>query len=175
MVSCENDNITPGKSKHSTERSLPTCHHCGMVGHIRTTCGKLKFPRTWNKKNAPKMLKNIPRQNMFLHIADYPLKSLSLFAIIVGLAVTSDPSAHTYPCYWPNMVVWCFECCFSLQWVLLVFYIGNILVDKNTLCKGCFLNRIIGSIQSLLVIWTMSHFMLCVGYKVLEDVHEDSM
>jgi len=23
-------------------------------------------------------------------------------------------------------------------WFLLVFYIGNILVNKNTLCKGCF-------------------------------------
>jgi hypothetical protein len=23
--------------------------------------------------------------------------------------------------------------------ILLVFYIGNILVDKNTLCNGCFL------------------------------------
>jgi hypothetical protein len=31
-----------------------------------------------------KMLKNIPRQNMFLHIGDNPLKSLSLFAITVG-------------------------------------------------------------------------------------------
>jgi len=86
MVSCANDNTTPTNSKHSTERSLPTCHHCGMVGHIRPNCGQLKFPRTWNKKNAPKKekyVKNIPRQNMFLHIGDNPLKSLSLFAITV--------------------------------------------------------------------------------------------
>jgi hypothetical protein len=57
-----------------------------MVGHIRPNCGQLKFPRTWNKKNAPKKekyVKNIPRQNMFLHIGDNPLKSLSLFAITV--------------------------------------------------------------------------------------------
>jgi len=39
MISCENDNTTPAKSKHSKERSLPTCHHCGMVGHIRPNCG----------------------------------------------------------------------------------------------------------------------------------------
>jgi hypothetical protein len=26
--------------------------------------------------------------------------------------------------------------------ILLVFYIGNILVDKNTLCNGCFLTRL---------------------------------
>jgi len=46
MVSCENDNTTPVKSKHSTGRSLLTCHHCGMVGHIRPNCSQLKFPRT---------------------------------------------------------------------------------------------------------------------------------
>jgi hypothetical protein len=39
MVSCENDNTTLAKSEHSTERSLPTCHHCRMVGHIRPNCG----------------------------------------------------------------------------------------------------------------------------------------
>jgi hypothetical protein len=43
-----------------------------------------------------KALKNIPRQNMFLHIGDNPLKSLSLFAITVGWVITSDPSAHMY-------------------------------------------------------------------------------
>jgi len=58
---------------------------------------------------------------------------------------------------------------------VLVFYIGNILIDKNTLCNGCFLNKIIGYIQSLHVIWIVSHFMPCVGHKVLEDVHEDFM
>jgi hypothetical protein len=57
MVSCEN--TTLAKSKHSTERSLPTCHHCRMVGHIRPNCGQLKFPRTWNKKNAPKKKKDV--------------------------------------------------------------------------------------------------------------------
>jgi hypothetical protein len=39
MVSCENDNTTPAKCKHSTKRSLPTCHHCGIVGHIRPNYG----------------------------------------------------------------------------------------------------------------------------------------
>jgi hypothetical protein len=37
---------------------------------------------------------------------------------------------------------------------VLVFYIGNILVDKNTLCNGCFLNRIFGSIH----FWTTRTF-----------------
>jgi len=36
---------------------------------------------------------------------------------------------------------------------MLVFYVGYILDDKNTLCNGCNLNRIIGLIQNLQVIW----------------------
>jgi hypothetical protein len=87
MVSCENNNTTPVKSKHSTERSLPTCHYCGIVEHIRPNCGQFKFPITWNKKNAPnkeKDVEDISRQNMFLHIGDNSFRSLSIFAITMG-------------------------------------------------------------------------------------------
>jgi hypothetical protein len=58
---------------------------------------------------------------------------------------------------------------------LLVLYIGNILVDKNTLCNGCFLNRIFGPIQSLQVIWTVFVSSHVIDHKFLKDVHEDSM
>jgi hypothetical protein len=58
---------------------------------------------------------------------------------------------------------------------LFVFYIGNILVDKNTLCNDCFLNRFIGFIQSLQVTWTLFVSSHVTGHKFLEDVHEDSM
>jgi hypothetical protein len=58
---------------------------------------------------------------------------------------------------------------------MLVFYVGNILDDKNTLCNGCFLNMIIGFIQSLQVIWTVPISSHVIGHKFLEDVHEDSM
>jgi hypothetical protein len=54
VISCENANITSARPKHSTTRSLPTCHHSGTVGHIKPNCGQLNYPRTWNKKNAPK-------------------------------------------------------------------------------------------------------------------------
>jgi hypothetical protein len=36
---------------------------------------------------------------------------------------------------------------------LLVFYVGYILDDKNTLRNGCYLNRIIGLIQNFQVLW----------------------
>jgi hypothetical protein len=38
---------------------------------------------------------------------------------------------------------------------LLVFYVDNILDDKNTLCNGCFLTRFISFIQNLQVKWTV--------------------
>jgi hypothetical protein len=58
---------------------------------------------------------------------------------------------------------------------LLVFYVGNILDDKNTLCNGCNLNRMISSFQSLHVIWTMFISSHVTDHKFLEDVHKDSM
>jgi len=52
MVSCENDNTTPAKSEHFTERSLPThSHHYGMVGHIRPNCGLRKKKDVKIRKN----------------------------------------------------------------------------------------------------------------------------
>jgi len=57
--------------------------------------------------------------------------------------------------------------------IVLVFYAGNILVDKNTLYNGCFLNRSIGFIQSLQVIWIVFVSSHVIGHKFLEDVHED--
>jgi hypothetical protein len=58
---------------------------------------------------------------------------------------------------------------------VLVFYVGNILDDKKTLCNGCFLNRIIGFIYSLQVLWTVFVLSHVTGHNFLEDVHEDSL
>jgi hypothetical protein len=58
---------------------------------------------------------------------------------------------------------------------LLVFYVDNILVDKNTLCNGSILNRFIGFIQSLQVICTVFISSHVTGHKFLKDVNEDSM
>jgi uncharacterized membrane protein YbjE (DUF340 family) len=58
---------------------------------------------------------------------------------------------------------------------LLVFYVGYILDEKSILCNGCYLNRIIGLIQNLQVIWTVFISSHVPCHKFLEDVHEDSM
>jgi len=58
---------------------------------------------------------------------------------------------------------------------MLVFYVNCILDDKNTLCNGCYLNRIIGLIQNLQVLWTVFISSHVPRHKFLEDVHEDSI
>jgi hypothetical protein len=61
------------------------------------------------------------------------------------------------------------------MWSLFLFYVGYILDDKNTLCNSCFLNRIIGLIQNLQVLWAVFISSLVSWLNFLEDVHEDSM
>jgi hypothetical protein len=58
---------------------------------------------------------------------------------------------------------------------MLVFYVGNILDNKNTLCNGCIFNRFISFIQSLQVIWIVFVSSVVTGHKFLEDVYKDSM
>jgi hypothetical protein len=51
--------------------------------------------------------------------------------------------------------------------IMLVFYVGYILDDKNTLCNDCYLNRIIGLIQNLQVSYMDSvNFKPCALSKV---------
>jgi len=69
----------------------------------------------------------------------------------------------------------CFFCQNGQRGSLLVFYVGNILDDKNTLCNSFFLNRFINFIQSLQVIWVVFVSSHVTGHKFLKAVHEDSM
>jgi len=43
-VVCKNANHNSAKTtkKHSNKISLPTCHHCGITGHIRLKCPQLQ-------------------------------------------------------------------------------------------------------------------------------------
>jgi hypothetical protein len=42
-VICKNANYNSAENvkKYSNKRSLPTCHHCGIMGHIRPKCPQL--------------------------------------------------------------------------------------------------------------------------------------
>jgi hypothetical protein len=50
-VICKNANHNSAKNvkKHSTKRSLPTCHHCDIIGHIRSKCPQLQKSKVQKK------------------------------------------------------------------------------------------------------------------------------
>jgi hypothetical protein len=58
---------------------------------------------------------------------------------------------------------------------MLVFYVGYILDDKNTLCNGCNLNKMIGVYSESSCFQTIFKSKLVTDQKLLEDVHEDSL
>jgi hypothetical protein len=41
-----NYNSAENVKKHSNKRSLPTCHHCGITGHIRPKCPQLQAQKS---------------------------------------------------------------------------------------------------------------------------------
>jgi hypothetical protein len=58
---------------------------------------------------------------------------------------------------------------------LLVFYVGNILDDKNTLCNGYIFYRMIDVYSESSCIQKMFKSKLVTDQKLLEDVHENSL
>lgn len=54
-VICKNANYnsTENVKKHSNKRSLPTCHHCGITGHIRLNCPQLQAQKSKVQKELP--------------------------------------------------------------------------------------------------------------------------
>jgi hypothetical protein len=54
-IVCKNANhISAEKVKqHSTKRSLPTCYHCGITGHIRPNCPQLQAQKSKVQKELP--------------------------------------------------------------------------------------------------------------------------
>jgi hypothetical protein len=54
-IVCKNANhISVEKVKqHSNKRSLPICHHCGIIGHIRPKCPHLQAQKSKVQKELP--------------------------------------------------------------------------------------------------------------------------
>jgi hypothetical protein len=50
-VICKNANHNSAENvkKHSNKRSLPTCHHYGIIGHIRSKCPQLQKSKVQRK------------------------------------------------------------------------------------------------------------------------------
>jgi hypothetical protein len=54
-VVCKNANHNSAETtkKHSNKRSLPTCHHCGITGHIRPKCPQLQYQKSKVQRELP--------------------------------------------------------------------------------------------------------------------------
>jgi hypothetical protein len=54
-VICKNANhkFAENTKKHSNKRSLPTCHHCGITGHIQPNCPHLQAQKSKVQKELP--------------------------------------------------------------------------------------------------------------------------
>jgi hypothetical protein len=54
-VICKNSNQKSAETvkKHSNKRSLPTCHHCGITGHIRPKCPQFQAWRSKVQRELP--------------------------------------------------------------------------------------------------------------------------
>jgi hypothetical protein len=48
-----NDDVPGTQQPHSVRRP-PTCHHCGLSGHVRPQCSLLKAQKAKAKKDAPR-------------------------------------------------------------------------------------------------------------------------
>jgi hypothetical protein len=48
-----NHNSVENVKKHSNKRSLPTCHHCGITGHIRPKCPLLQAQKSKVQRELP--------------------------------------------------------------------------------------------------------------------------
>jgi hypothetical protein len=48
-----NHNFAETTKKHSNKRSLPTCHHCGITGHIRPKCPQLQSQKSKVQRELP--------------------------------------------------------------------------------------------------------------------------
>jgi hypothetical protein len=56
FVLCKNANpqIAKHVNKHFSKQSQPSCHHCGVTGHIRPHCHQIQYQKPQIKKQEPK-------------------------------------------------------------------------------------------------------------------------
>lgn len=54
LKNCAEHKSEDHQRKETRCKFVPTCHHCGIIGHIRPNCYLLKSHKSWNKLDAPK-------------------------------------------------------------------------------------------------------------------------
>jgi hypothetical protein len=46
-------------------QSVPTCHHCGITGHIRPNCFQIRSQKPWNKTLVPRKDEDPPPMTQY--------------------------------------------------------------------------------------------------------------
>jgi hypothetical protein len=69
FVLCKNANLKIAElvKKHFSKRSQPTCHHCGVIGHIRPHCHQIRHQKPRIKKQEPKTGKSSSKPSKLHH------------------------------------------------------------------------------------------------------------
>jgi hypothetical protein len=69
FVLCKNANLKIAElvKKHLSKQCQPTCHHCGVTGHIRPYCHQIRHQKLHIKKQEPKTGKSSSKPSMSHH------------------------------------------------------------------------------------------------------------
>jgi len=97
FVLCKNANLKIAEpvKKHFSKRSQPTCHHCGVIGHIRPHCHQIRHQKPRIKKQEPKTGKSSSKLPSFIMLLDKSgntLKGVLPHAVTVARMATSRPN-----------------------------------------------------------------------------------
>jgi hypothetical protein len=70
FVNCENANlkIVELAKKHFSKQSQPTCHHYGIIGHVRPHCHQIRHQKPQIKKQEPKTSKSSSKPFLPHHV-----------------------------------------------------------------------------------------------------------
>jgi hypothetical protein len=96
---CENANIklVVYVMKHSKSKSLPTCHHCGVIGHIKPHCPQIRTQKPRIKKSQRKvnLALNFPSLIMLLSQSGNTYNGFLLHVAIVARMATPRPNTSS--------------------------------------------------------------------------------
>jgi len=51
---CKDKGKSTKGTRHKNFNSIPTCHHCGVSGHIHPNCFQIRSQKPWNKLYVPR-------------------------------------------------------------------------------------------------------------------------
>jgi len=98
FVNCENANLKMVEHvmKHFSKQRQPTCHHCGVTGHIRSHCHKIRHQSLGSRSKSQSQVSlalNLPSLIMLLGKSCNTLKEVLPHAVIMARMATPRPNS----------------------------------------------------------------------------------